>query len=1164
MAPTESDDIIEEFRPRPVQTYSDTRQNAVQMLLKDADVNAILLSTFSFSSVPTENDYDSFLLMLERTTAHAPLFERIREQHGRVPTGRDLKKHFHSLALGSGSTILFLMCDVGCCLVVDPASPLEPRPHYKKHGMYAAPTGWKCEHCGSFQVKAWEYSSVAAFIRKMEDPSVTAEHYNTAREALHTFEQSDDKLQQHLADAASKNPESDRSSFFASDAFLRFFKDMPFAAKGTTTVGDQAIEFNGADATQVCPASGMDLYWGFNTDGAALTKLISAWPIILRLFNLPPEVRSNVDLLHMCGIAGGSSSAKDIASFLVPLILDMAIASRFGTYTLRSENDTIAVIRKRSFCLLSMQDLGANPKTWFAAGTKGIQSCPLCNFEGIPVVTANGGNARCLGERSLRRSGIWSGSLALSDLLSEQPLAKLSFRSQSALLTLLNDLVGFLADLKTGLAQSDAQANINKKKYFRAAALRSFRDKKRDIFTRFGLTSTVDSHRATVSPLWIMPFASFPDYFVTLDVMHIFGNLYGHLYQHLLAENGVLHLYTPRERDWLENQLKHCFVTHGAAPPHGIFAHGGSLKMHDEKNVIMRWAPLLLLRSLASDFPYFSRGNSTRDRAFFVDNGDDLVDDKEEESDGLDNNDHEQAASSDTDCDGEASGRSSDSSNSSSDIIEQEFENIRRKLRDADNDDEFSENDDTKDSDHEQSESESIAMRKVDAVELTYALWVVAYSISYMYGSFHGYTITLGKLEIIDRCLFAAYVSISRFIQQQGKHVPPTFHHLLHLVECVRRFGNLLATSLWSFERKLKFVREALTNPRYAVSSTAKSMKIREYISSRLQQSANTSNSQSNPHTRGPQQTTRVDWKSCFVVGSFFFDREFDFFDSFPASEVCNHTLISLFKAIGYVKSHETVIKNNILRHSKVRCFKMLYVRNVDEHGENQGSSADPDSVVFNSVAYYAATSTGIKVPHNSKKAKQNGTGVRRGCYATVQWLDNVNGQECVSESLVTVLFFVTVTMNGVSGENENGEKEYDTRNYCYARVRWFDDLAARPDLQDKVFAPTLSRQLFECGKYRELGCGLFTEIGDDAVQGPISRMNFPVAFGVGKTVLDFTPGNLRGRGGSNVQNQKESLAWIECSSISEPACTFPFTAPDENSNDSVHAYWTQGKFRTW
>ncbi len=1099
-------DILKRIAASTTTSDYSGKHGPVQFLLKNVDVLAMLTTLLTFTNTPSEHDLSRFLSVLEQSAAFSDVVASVRERFGRLPTWRDIKVFFYELGRKEAKTIQFLMCSGGCTLVVHPLHKTECFPVRKKGGYYLRPEGWECKFCGSSEVTSWDYLPVSYYARnRIEEAHQSSSPLSIGMQAYvnDTFPS--------LGNFAASDCEM-RQNFFQSDCFRKFLDNVR-AMKNVDPTYPHITEH--------------DLFWGMNTDGTLLTRHLSCWPIFLRLFNLPDNIRSSPELFHNCGLAGGLSDPKNIASFIIPLLLDLSIASKHGTVCVLDDGGPNArVITRRSFCLLSMQDLGANPKTWFAAGCSSKQFCPLCTFTGTAVKTAKGGSVRCAGERGLRKSNVWNGNFAR--LLDSEPLTFLLdlYRNEEGLYQLLQNLAHLRGQELKG---------------------KQFNKQRAQLLQEFGLGA---NDNVTVSPLWLLPFSTFPGHVITLDIMHIFGNLYGHLYQDLIAVSGSFHLFTDLRRRRLEKVLRRAMIPQGCDPPPDLFQFGGSLKMHQEKAAIMTWIPLLLFRSLAKDF--LSMGTKkNQTEAFFVHVDPRLeteADDDCSAASDLESGSESGPSSADEQADTEESASLSEDEESDS-----EFEAERRRvLRSfADNDvhvDAAVDDDSASREGSDETRSSGSRPPGVDIIELTYALSVQAWSIGYLLGTAPNSNITLKGVDIAERCLLCANNSVTRWMQEREKHVPPTLHHVIHIPECVRRFSNLQGTSLWGFERGNKEIKELMRNPRYAISSASKSMEIRRFCNIISEQLRTLPARQERANGSGPTQRLRkkaqTDWNSCYRVANYFFSKEFDFFSGLPVDSRSQHTVASLFRAIDLLPN--TVLPTRALFDSyEIKAHKVLYVRASDSI--NAPPSDLENSNVFYSVSYYYLRASGrIGGNHKIRKSKQ--LGIRRGCYATVRWAYE-SGEE--AESLATVLFFVTVR-----------KKTGTEPAKCYARIRWFQHHSL--DLFNEVF-DNQSRHLHEMAKYSKLGCPIFEfpsdfETNDSEHDATLlQRFRTVITLAKGSTLLDFNPSSLSG-----VTNKRDSLAWVECASICQAANVLPLQFQEGSVADGesvVVIHWPVGTY---
>jgi hypothetical protein len=101
-----------------------------------------------------------------------------------------------------------------------------------------------------------------------------------------------------------------------------------------------------------------DIELGASTDGFAPFKRRkqTAWPIIVFLYNLPPEVRFHLEHVLSLGVIPGPNKPKDMCSFLYPFVLELwKLANGITTFDISSDTQ----FKLRAFLILVFGDIPA-------------------------------------------------------------------------------------------------------------------------------------------------------------------------------------------------------------------------------------------------------------------------------------------------------------------------------------------------------------------------------------------------------------------------------------------------------------------------------------------------------------------------------------------------------------------------------------------------------------------------------------------------------------------------------------------------------------------------------------------------------------------------------------------------------------------------------------
>ncbi|KEP45893.1 transposase family Tnp2 protein, partial [Rhizoctonia solani 123E] len=111
----------------------------------------------------------------------------------------------------------------------------------------------------------------------------------------------------------------------------------------------------------------------------------SCWPILIIIYNLPPEIRNHISNMICTGVIPGPHSPKDLNSFLQPLIDELIELAR-GVEAVDVVNEQIFSLR--AHIIAAFGDLPAMAKLMEFIGHNGRFPCRLCNIMSIPGRTA--------------------------------------------------------------------------------------------------------------------------------------------------------------------------------------------------------------------------------------------------------------------------------------------------------------------------------------------------------------------------------------------------------------------------------------------------------------------------------------------------------------------------------------------------------------------------------------------------------------------------------------------------------------------------------------------------------------------------------------------------------------------------------------------------------
>ena len=125
-----------------------------------------------------------------------------------------------------------------------------------------------------------------------------------------------------------------------------------------------------------------DIALGLSLDGFPIfnKRNLSAWPVILLNFNLPPDIRTHLIHVLCYGIIPSPKAVKDLDSFLYPLHCELeTLAKGITTLDLRSRE----VFLLHAFLILVFGDMPAIAKAMRMKGHNGFCPCRSCEIHGI-------------------------------------------------------------------------------------------------------------------------------------------------------------------------------------------------------------------------------------------------------------------------------------------------------------------------------------------------------------------------------------------------------------------------------------------------------------------------------------------------------------------------------------------------------------------------------------------------------------------------------------------------------------------------------------------------------------------------------------------------------------------------------------------------------------
>lgn len=149
------------------------------------------------------------------------------------------------------------------------------------------------------------------------------------------------------------------------------------------------VRVNGKEYSHCYFSDPRDVALGLSTDGFSplKKKRITAWPLIIFNYNLPPETRFHFEHILSLGVIPGPKKTKDADSFLWPFIREMLqLATGVRAYDILSAKLFVL----RAFLILIFGDIPAISMLMRIKGHNGISPCRMCKILGLRIPGARG------------------------------------------------------------------------------------------------------------------------------------------------------------------------------------------------------------------------------------------------------------------------------------------------------------------------------------------------------------------------------------------------------------------------------------------------------------------------------------------------------------------------------------------------------------------------------------------------------------------------------------------------------------------------------------------------------------------------------------------------------------------------------------------------------
>ena len=127
-----------------------------------------------------------------------------------------------------------------------------------------------------------------------------------------------------------------------------------------------------------------DMALGLSTDGYGIftRSQASAWPLIIFIYNLPPELRIHAEHILALGVIPGPNKPAQIDSFLIPLQEELyQLAEGVKAHDIQTKQ----LFLLHAFLLIIFADFPAIAMLMNMKGVNGISPCRNCKIKAIPV-----------------------------------------------------------------------------------------------------------------------------------------------------------------------------------------------------------------------------------------------------------------------------------------------------------------------------------------------------------------------------------------------------------------------------------------------------------------------------------------------------------------------------------------------------------------------------------------------------------------------------------------------------------------------------------------------------------------------------------------------------------------------------------------------------------
>lgn len=146
---------------------------------------------------------------------------------------------------------------------------------------------------------------------------------------------------------------------------------------------------NGKKQAQKFFSNDQDIALGLSTDGFALFKhrKHTCWALILFNYNLPPNIRCQLEYIICMAVIPGPQKPKDFDSFLWPLVEEL-LRLEVGIATIDRRLSEIFSLCTFLICVFG--DIPAISMVMCMKGHNGFCPCCMCNITGVLIPNSQG------------------------------------------------------------------------------------------------------------------------------------------------------------------------------------------------------------------------------------------------------------------------------------------------------------------------------------------------------------------------------------------------------------------------------------------------------------------------------------------------------------------------------------------------------------------------------------------------------------------------------------------------------------------------------------------------------------------------------------------------------------------------------------------------------